>query len=199
MSNKGFHKGNTGELKPFARAFLETYRAAAVASDEQFSRVVKGGGGYRSFEGGAVELTDQLSTANNDLVDKAINLFGPKGASERSLSALADQVGQGLVRGEFDLEGAITKLINIFVDEGNSSFEVLLPNYLIQFKDGVRSITMGRIRAALTADVSSELAERGFPRKSLRPPNSLKSFETGSSASRCRRVAGSQTSPQPAG
>jgi hypothetical protein len=163
MTTKSFNKGNTGELKPFARTFLETYRAAAIASDEQFSRVVKGGGGYRSFEGGAVELTEQLATATNDLVDKAIKLFGPKGASERSLSALADQVGQDLVRGDVDLDGAITKLIDIFVDEGNSSFEVLLPNYLVQFKDGVRSITMGRVRAALTDDVSRELIERGIP------------------------------------
>jgi hypothetical protein len=103
MASKGFNKGNTGELKAPARTFLEAYRAASVASAEQFRWVLKGGGGYRSFDGGAVELTEELSTASNDLVDRAIKLFGPKGASERSLSALADQVGQDLVRGQLDL------------------------------------------------------------------------------------------------
>jgi Apea-like HEPN len=163
MASKGFSKGNTGQLKPPARTFLEAYRAASIASNEQFSRVLKGGGGYRSFVGGAVELTDQLTTATDALIDKANTLFGPRGASERSLSALADQIGQGLILGEFNLDEAISKLIDIFVDEGNSSFEVLLPNYLIQFKDDIRSITLGRIRAALTVDISAELRERGVP------------------------------------
>jgi hypothetical protein len=140
MTKKGFHKGNTGELNPAARAFLEAYQAACVKTDEDFRRVVSGNGGYRRFEGGLVELTDELSRASDDLVDKAIKLFGPRGASERSLSLLAEQVGQGLVSGEYGIEDGIAKLIGIFVDEGNSSFEVLLPNYLVRFKDGVRAL-----------------------------------------------------------
>jgi hypothetical protein len=89
---KAFNKGNTGQLNPAARAFLEAYQAACVKTDEDFRRVVSGDRGYRNFEGGLVELTDQLSKANDDLVDKAVKLFGPSGASERSLSLLAEQV-----------------------------------------------------------------------------------------------------------
>jgi Apea-like HEPN len=37
---------------------------------------------------------------------------------------------------------------------------VLLPNYLVGFKDGIRAITIGRVKAALTADISPELMKR---------------------------------------
>jgi hypothetical protein len=78
MTTKGFNKGNTGELRPSARAFLETYRAASIASAEQFSRVVKGGGGYRSFDGSAVELTEQLSTLAMTWSTRPLSCSGPK-------------------------------------------------------------------------------------------------------------------------
>jgi hypothetical protein len=134
MAKKSFTKGNTGQLKPAARAFLEAYQAACAKSDEDFRRVVSGDRGYRSFEGGLLELTDELAKANDDLVETAVKLFGPSGASERSLSLLAEQVGQGVATGEYDIDEGVTKLIDIFIDEGNSSFEVILPNYLVRFK-----------------------------------------------------------------
>jgi hypothetical protein len=78
MTNSGINKGNIGELRPLARAFLEAYRAAAVKTDEDFRRVVTGDGGYHHFDGGLVELTDRVVKATDDLVDRAIKLIGPK-------------------------------------------------------------------------------------------------------------------------
>ena len=156
MSGKGVHKINLGELKPFARTFLEAYRTASITSDEDLQRIMREGG-YATFEGGMVELTEQVSTTLSHLVDKGIKLIGPKTANEKALSNLAEQAGQELIRGDHDLEGAITRLIESFSEESASSFEVLLPNYLIQFHDGVRSIAMGRVRAAFTDDISTQL------------------------------------------
>jgi hypothetical protein len=97
MSSKGIHKGNAGELKPLARTFLETYQAASVVSEEDARRILMGDGGYSQFEGGMVELTDQVSTATDNLVDKAIKMIGPKGANERALAGLAEEVGRDLI------------------------------------------------------------------------------------------------------
>jgi hypothetical protein len=176
MSSKGIHKGNAGELKPLARTFLETYQAASVVSEEDARRILMGDGGYSQFEGGMVELTDQVSTATDNLVDKAIKMIGPKGANERALAGLAEEVGRDLIRGEIDLEAAVTKLIQSFAEEGNSSFEVILPNYLIDFRDGARSITIGRVRAALSDDVSAELGRRGINVEIKQGPQLSQSF-----------------------
>ena len=45
----------------------------------------------------------------------------------------------------------------------NASYEIILPNYLIHLNEGVRSLEMGRIRAALTEDVAADLSKRGLP------------------------------------
>jgi hypothetical protein len=182
VSSKGIHKGNAGEIKPLARTFLETYQAAAVKTDEDFRRVISGHGGYQHFEGGLVELTDQVRDATDALVDKAIKMIGPKGASERALTALAEEVGKDLIRGDLDLEGAVTKLIEKFSQESNSSFELILPNYLIDFTEGVRSVEMGRVRAALTEDVSAEVSQRGIPVTISQGPELSQSIRGGSLA-----------------
>jgi hypothetical protein len=67
-------------------------------------------------------------------------------------------------------------LIQSFAEEGNSSFEVILPNYLIDFRDGARSITIGRVRAALSDDVSAELGRRGINVEIKQGPQLSQSF-----------------------
>jgi hypothetical protein len=163
MTKSGIHKGNAGELRPLALAFLEAYRAAAVKTDQDFKRVVTADGGYHHFDGGLVELTDHVVKATDDLIDRAIKIIGPKGESERALTTSAEETGKDLIRGDLDLESAVEKLIERFADEANSSFELILPNYLIDFTEGVRSVDMCRIRAVLTEDVSIELKQRDIP------------------------------------
>ena len=155
-------KASLGELKPLARAFLEAYQTAAVKTYEEFLRVVKGDTGYHHFEGGLVELTDQVETTTDDLIEKAIKLIGPKGESERALTAFAEETGKELIRGELDLDGAIAKMIERFAEEANSSYEIILPNYLVDLTEGIRSLDMGCVRAALTEDVAAEMTQRGL-------------------------------------
>jgi hypothetical protein len=162
MTKASINRDNTGQIRPLARAFLEAYQAASVQTDEDFLRVIKGDTGYH-FEGGLVELTDQLVKATDALVDKAIRMIGPKGASERALQMLAEEVGKDLVRGYLDLEAAVAKLIDQFAEESTGSFEVILPNYVIDFTEGIRSADMGRVRGALSEDVSADLGLRDIP------------------------------------
>jgi hypothetical protein len=84
MTKTGINRDNSGQIRPLARAFLEAYQAASVQTDEDFLRVIKGDTGYHHFEGGLVELTDQLVKATDALIDKAIRMIGAKGASERA-------------------------------------------------------------------------------------------------------------------
>lgn len=163
MTKSGIHKSNAGDLKPLARTFLQTYQAAAAKTDEDFRRVISSNTGYQHFEGGLVELTDQVTDATDALVAKAVQMIGPKGSSERALTAFAEEVGKDLVRGDLDLDSAVTRLIEKFSRESNASYELILPNYLIDFQEGVRSVDMGRVRAAITEDVAADLTKRGLP------------------------------------
>jgi Apea-like HEPN len=163
MTKTGINRDNSGQIRPLARAFLEAYQAASVQTDEDYLRVIKGDTGYHHFEGGLIELTDQLVKATDALIDKAIKMIGPKGASERALQMSAEEVGRNLVRGFLDLDTAVAKLIDQFAEESTGSFEVILPNYVIDFTEGIRSVDMGRVRAALSEDVSAELGRRDIP------------------------------------
>lgn len=176
MTKSGLYKGNAGEIRPLARTFLESYQAAAVKTHDDFRRVISGHDGYHHFEGGLVELTDQVMKATDALVDKAIRMIGPKGASERALTTLAEEAGKDLIRGDLDIDGAVTKLMEKFAEESSSSFEVILPNYLIDFTEGVTSIDVGRVRAALSQDVSSELARRDIPVTIMQGPDISQAF-----------------------
>jgi hypothetical protein len=163
MAKTGINKDSSGQIKPLARAFLAAYQAASVQTDEDYLRVIKGDTGYRHFEGGLIELTDQLVKATDALVDKATTLIGPRGASERTLEMLADEVGKDLVTETLDLDGAVAKLIDRFFEDANSSFEVILPNYLIDLTEGIRAVDMGRVRVALIEDVAADLDKREVP------------------------------------
>ena len=90
MTKTGINRDNSGQIRPLARAFLEAYQAASVQTEEDFLRVIKGDTGYHHFDGGLVELTDQLVKATDALIDKAIRMIGAEGASERALQMSAE-------------------------------------------------------------------------------------------------------------
>jgi hypothetical protein len=156
-------KDTAKELRPLARAFLEAYRAAVVKTDEDFLRVVSGDGGYHEVEGGLVELTEHVTTATNALMERATKLIGPKGESQRAFTYWAEETGKGMIQGSSNIDAAVEKLLERFSDEASSSFELILPNYLITFEAGARSFQIGPVRAALCEDVSLELEQRDFP------------------------------------
>jgi hypothetical protein len=155
-------KPDTSELKKLARVFLEAYVAAQPAGGEELSQLLHEGG-FSSFEGGTVRLTEELEAASSALVERAAKLLGPRGAHEKALAGIAEKSAQKLIRKEFDLDAAISHLIDVVLEAANSTFDVLLPNYLIQFRDDVRSIKLGRVRAALTDDLPAELEARKIP------------------------------------
>ena len=156
MAKKTFTKGNTGQLKPAVKAYLQAYKTAITKIAEGRRR---GFGEDAEADNGSAESRENLSKANDELVRQAIKLFGPNNASERSFSLLAEWIGQEFAAGDYDIDKGVTKLIDVLIDEGNASFDVILPNYLILFKDGVRSLTIGRVQTALTADIAPKLME----------------------------------------
>jgi Apea-like HEPN len=163
MSEKGVSRQNLSALKPLARVFLEAFQAASIRTSEGLLKVLNSNAGYYYFDGAAVEMTDQIVATMDALIDKAIAVIGPKGASERTLELAAEDVGKDLVRGSFDLDAATNKLIEDFTEASTLSFEVILPNYLVDFTEGIRSVELGRVRAALTADVAADLSQREVP------------------------------------
>jgi hypothetical protein len=163
MSEKRASGQNLSALRPLARAFLEAFQAASIRTSEGFLKVLHSEVGYYYFDGAAVEMTDQIVAAMDALIDKAITVIGAKGASERTLELVAEDIGKDLVRGSLDLDAATKKLIEDFTEASTLSFEVILPNYLVEFTEGTRSVDLGRVRAALTEDVGADLAQRDVP------------------------------------
>jgi Apea-like HEPN len=161
MSIKG--KRNIGELRPLARTLFEAYQAAEVKTDDEYLRVINANRGFYQFQGGLIERTELVADAIDALIESAMKLIGPKGASERALTALAEQTGRELIKDGLDLDAAVTSLIERFYEESNATYELVLPNYLIDLGGDVRSITIGRVRAAMTEDVAVELVKREIP------------------------------------
>ncbi len=159
VSKKGAHNDKDPELLKLAQEFLKTYKAAAATSAVEFRRILRTGG-FSGFEGGVVELTADVSRSLSKLVARGAKLLGARAANEKALGELAEASGQKLVVGKLGMEAAVADLVKCFFGEGSAAFEFLLPNYLIQFDEGVRSITVGRVRAMVTEDFSLELARR---------------------------------------
>jgi hypothetical protein len=90
MKSSKPQKPDTAELKKLARVFLEPYVAAEPSTDEELHQLFIEGG-FSSFEGGTVKLTEGLGEASSSLVEKAAKLFGPKGAQEKALADIAEK------------------------------------------------------------------------------------------------------------
>lgn len=147
------------ELRLLGQKFLETYDAAAAASDADLQRIFSSGH-FSLFQGGAVELTEDVARSLSAFVERAAKLLGAKAGNEKAIQELAQDEGQKFIINKPALAGAVTGLIKRVFDEGNAAFDFLVPNYLIRFQEGVRSVTIGRVRAAITADFSAEIAQK---------------------------------------
>jgi Apea-like HEPN len=147
------------ELRRLGQKFLETYHAAAAASDADVRRIFNSDH-FSLFQGGAVELTEDVARSLSAFVERAAKLLGAKAGNEKAIQELAQEEGQNFIINGPTLAGAVTDLIKRVFDEGNATFDFLIPNYLVRFQEGVRSVTIGRVRAAITADFSAEIAQK---------------------------------------
>jgi hypothetical protein len=177
MKNNNARRPDDAGLRALARIFLEAYQAAEPTTDEEAHRILSEGG-FASFQGGLVELTDEIAEALSNLVENAAKVLGPKGANEKALAGVAEQSAHKLIRKEFDLDAATRHLVDAFFEAANSTFDVLLPNYLIQFREDVRSITIGRVRAVLTEDLPPELEVRQIPVEITPGPEFTQSYRS---------------------
>jgi hypothetical protein len=159
MSKNASGKMKDPELRTVAKAFLETYRAAAATSDDDMRRIIRSSQ-FSIFQGGAVELTEELTEILRKFSTRSAQLLGSKAGNERAISELALTEAQEFLRKKAELEGGASTLIEKVFSEANSAFEFLAPNYLIRFLDGIESITIGRVRAVSTATFALELTER---------------------------------------
>jgi hypothetical protein len=85
MKNNNARRPDDAGLRALARIFLEAYQAAEPTTDEEAHRILSEGG-FASFQGGLVELTDEIAEALSNLVENAAKVLGPKGANEKALA-----------------------------------------------------------------------------------------------------------------
>jgi hypothetical protein len=146
------------ELVQFATKFLKAYSSAAGAT---LKKALPGvaiplPASFTFGAGGIIELTEELSAAQSGFVHRAAKLLKSKAAHEKAISNIATNHAHEFVAGDKKIETAVTDLIKAVFEQGNASFKYLAPNYLIRFNSPVNEIKIGRVRALLTDDFSSE-------------------------------------------
>ncbi len=147
------------ELRTATQAFMAAFKDATASSSEDALRIIRGRG-WRGFEGGIVEFTPELTGALDKLVERAARLLGPKRSNENAIREVAlTEAQKGYVE-KVKSDAASTRVIDRIIEEGGAQFEFLVPNYLFLFEEKVRSIQIGPVRAALTADIAAELQQR---------------------------------------
>jgi len=153
------NKKRDSELRNAAKAFVTSFYGAVATSDEEVRRIFQRPG-WSLFHGGIVELTDEVTTALSRLAARAAKLLGPSGGNEKATRELALKEAQNSFTNKVPVEDAVTRLIDKIFDQGTAQFDFLVPNYLLLFGDNIRSIEIGRVRAAFTAELATEFAER---------------------------------------
>jgi hypothetical protein len=157
MAKANSEKKKDAELRECARTFIQSYFEAAAKSRSDVSRIIESGN-FELFEGGAVELNEEVQRSLSKFIVRAEKLLGAKAGSQNAIRDLARRHGQDHILGKVSLDQAVTTLIDTIFEP--SSFEFLVPKYLFQFLDGVRSVRIGRVRAMMTADYAAELGHR---------------------------------------
>jgi hypothetical protein len=142
------------ELVEFATKFLEAY--AASAENRAAGATLEKGHPYALGAGGIIELTEDIISAQSGFVHRAAKLLKSKAAHEKAISNIATNHAQQFLAGKENVQTAASDLIEEIFEKGNSSFEYLAPNYAIRFNAPIRGIKIGRVRALLTEDFSTE-------------------------------------------
>jgi hypothetical protein len=146
------------ELVDFATKFLDAF--AASAKNSTAGTTLEKGRPYALGAGGIVELTEEIIAAQSGFVHRAAKLLKSKAAHEKAISNIATNHAHEFIAAKKKIETAVADMIKAVFEQGNASFEYLAPNYLIRFNPPIKEIKIGRVRALLTEDFSSEWKSR---------------------------------------
>jgi hypothetical protein len=109
MAKGNADKKKDRDLRECAEAFLKSYSAAAVTSEADLQRILEGGR-FGLFDGGAVELDDEVRQSLSKLVARAGKLLGAKAGSEKTICDLAHKHGRDHILGKNSQAQAVTNL-----------------------------------------------------------------------------------------
>jgi Apea-like HEPN len=138
------------ELVEAATRFITAFSKAVVEQSELASLSTTSGLSFG--DGGIVELTDQVIEALDAFVLRAARLLGSAAAHEKTISKTALAQAQVSLADKTPLAAAIKALIDAVFDQGNTTYDYLAPNKLLQLHDGVEELKIGRVRVMRTTD-----------------------------------------------
>ncbi|TAJ89529.1 HEPN domain-containing protein [Reyranella sp.] len=135
-----------------ASDFIDEYNKSwTTASVDLGTMISRGGRIY--FDGSTVELTAPLRDALQKLVERASRLLGPKAAHSKTIQDVAFDSAHMSARNKLAPSAAALNVRQRILSDVGVPLEFILPNYLTLFSGGVRSIQLGVVEAAFTADV----------------------------------------------
>lgn len=146
------------ELKKLTTDFLNSFQKSAASSEADLKRIMQSGS-FSIFEGGAVELTDDVLEARRALVLKASKMLGAKVANEKQLGEIILSHGQNLIRQKPPLQDAVKNLIESMFSESEKEYVLNISNYIIKFEENVRSLQISRVKALFTSDLAKAFSK----------------------------------------
>jgi hypothetical protein len=103
--------------------------------------------------------TESLRRAEHAVVQRLINLLGPKESNEADLrEILWDFVAVAERLDKPPTKETVSDLISEVVAKSASSYDCILPNQVIRFADGINSITIGPVAAEIGIETAKPLA-----------------------------------------
>src|SRR3981081_476061 len=137
-----------------APRFIKSFSDSAV--DQTELSKIPTTSGLSLGEGGIVELTEQVNNALGDFVRRAAKLLGSAAAHENAISQTAMKEAQSSLAKSIPLDIAVKGLIAAVFAQGNTTHDYLAPNKLIMLAPDVKELSIGRVRAMRTLDLSLE-------------------------------------------
>jgi hypothetical protein len=165
MPDKYANQKKDPELRSYVINFLQAFKAAAAVSEKDMPRIFATGR-FTIFPGGAVEFTEEVTISLRNIGIRAAKLLGSKAGNEKAIRQIALKQAQDFLANNTAIDSATHSLIDTLFKEGSAQFDFLVPNRLIRFREGVRAISIGRVRPMMTDDFEAELAK--IPNKKLR-------------------------------
>jgi Apea-like HEPN len=140
------------DLVEAATRFIDAFSKAIVEQSDLGKLSTKSGLSFG--DGGIVELTDQVTEALDAFVLRAAKLLGSAAAHEKTISKTAINEAQSSLAKSAAMDPAVKALIAAVFEQGNVTYDYLVPNKLVQLGANVKELKIGRVRAMRTSDFS---------------------------------------------
>jgi hypothetical protein len=147
------------ELRKLVLEFFGLAQRNVIRTTEELRQAFASGTGFRLREGISFRITDELREAQGTVIGRAVRLLGHRRGSEKDVEDVLWTEVASIVCGDQALTEDVVALrvINAISNNADIEYRVLFPNFVLRFVDGVRSISIGPVIAALTEDVANEL------------------------------------------